>query len=269
MLDIVANANWERPIYFTGGSFGDANYLWMKDYLQLDGVCYKLVPIQTKIDPETPYDMGRIDTEKMYEIVTNWDWDNNGSDAIYHDPETRKNSITYRGNLARLVENLLQEGKTQKAKEILDLGMEKMPVDKFGYYTLLEPFISGYYQIGEKERAREIWQKVAKKYQESLQYYSQLGLDRQYQMGEEIITNIERYRSLVDLLLYNQDEQLIEEEAQKFNEYLQLFEHFYEDEEDYNPAQQEEQIDNKQEDLLPDNNLNQLPVDSAQTTPIP
>jgi hypothetical protein len=37
MLDVVANNNWKRPIYFTGGSFGDDDYLWMKDYLQLDG----------------------------------------------------------------------------------------------------------------------------------------------------------------------------------------------------------------------------------------
>jgi hypothetical protein len=43
MLDIIAENNWERPIYFTGGSFGDDDYLWMKDYLQLEGLCYKLV----------------------------------------------------------------------------------------------------------------------------------------------------------------------------------------------------------------------------------
>ena len=47
MLDVLANADWNRPIYFTGGSFDDADYLWMKSYLQLDGVCYKLVPIKT------------------------------------------------------------------------------------------------------------------------------------------------------------------------------------------------------------------------------
>ena len=35
MLDILANNNWERPLYFTGGSYNDAEYLWMKDYLQL------------------------------------------------------------------------------------------------------------------------------------------------------------------------------------------------------------------------------------------
>ena len=32
MLDIIANNNWERPIYFSGGAFGDDDYLWMKDY---------------------------------------------------------------------------------------------------------------------------------------------------------------------------------------------------------------------------------------------
>lgn len=65
MFDIIANNNWERPIYFTGGSFGDDDYLWMKDYLELDGMAYKLVPIRTPIDPRNPFDMGRIDTENV------------------------------------------------------------------------------------------------------------------------------------------------------------------------------------------------------------
>src|SRR5690554_1301171 len=61
MLDIIANNNWERPIYFSGGSFGDDDYIWMKEYLQLEGVVYKLVPIKTPIDKRNPFDMGRID----------------------------------------------------------------------------------------------------------------------------------------------------------------------------------------------------------------
>ena len=36
-------------IYFSGGSFEDGEYLWMKDYLQLDGLTYKLVPIKTNL----------------------------------------------------------------------------------------------------------------------------------------------------------------------------------------------------------------------------
>ena len=161
MLDIIANNNWERPIYFTGGSYGDDDYLWMKDYLQLEGVAYKLVPIKTPVNPRNPFDMGRVNTDKMYDIVTHWDWGNMGDPNIYHDPETRKNSITYRSNLARLVENLLNEGDKERAKEILDLGMKNMPVDYYGYYTLLEPFIDGYYKVGEDEKARQLWNKVA------------------------------------------------------------------------------------------------------------
>ena len=32
-------------------------------------------------------------------------------------------------------------------EEVLDLAMEKMPIDFFGYYSLLYPIIDGYYRI--------------------------------------------------------------------------------------------------------------------------
>lgn len=227
MLDIIANNNWVRPIYFTGGSFGNDDYLWMKDYLQLDGVAYRLVPIKTPVDPENPFAMGRIDTEKMYNIVMDWYWGNSGDPDIYYDPETRKNAITYRSNLARLVAALIAEGDLERAENVIDLAMEKMPVEHYGYYSLLEPFISGYYEVGETEKARQLWQQVAQKYQENLTYYSTLDLDRQLARGSEIVTDIERYRSLVDLLVIHDEQELAQEEAQEFNKYLMLFQHFY------------------------------------------
>ena len=90
MLDIIAENNWERPIYFTGGSFGDDDYLWMKDYLQLEGLCYKLVPIKTPIDQSNPYEMGRVNSEKMYSMVKDWDWGTKGNVDVYFDVESRK-----------------------------------------------------------------------------------------------------------------------------------------------------------------------------------
>ena len=257
MLDIIANNNWERPIYFTGGSFGDDDYLWMKDYLQLDGLTYKLVPIRTPIDRRNPFDMGRIDTDVMYDNVKSWDWGNSESPDIYHDPETRKNAITYRSNLARLVEALIEEKKINKAKEILDLGMEKLPVKYYEYYTLVEPYISGYYEIGEKEKAREIWAEVAKKYQEQLNYFGSLNLERQYSYAEEIVTNVERYRSLIDLLLINQDREIMDKEVEEFNRNLRMFSRLYSSDEEYDDP---ETIRKQEEDLLKEfQNSQELP----------
>ena len=224
MLDIVANNNWERPIYFTGGAFGDDDYIWMKDYLQLDGLCYKLVPIRTYVDRANPFDMGRVDPEKMYSLVSEWKWGNSGNDNVYHDVETRKNGITYRGNLARLIEALINNDELEKAEEIADLAMEKMPVDVFGYYTLLEPYISAYYQVESKDKARNLFKDVSKKYQENLTYYSSLSLKNQRRMFEEIYTDIERYRGLVDVIIINDDdEEFIKTEMEAFNNTLRLF----------------------------------------------
>ena len=227
MLDVVANNNWERPIYFTGGAFGNDDYIWMKDYLQLEGICYKLVPIKTAVDKANPFDMGRVDSDVMYDLVKSWDWGNSGDPEMYHDVETRKNGITYRGNLARLIEQLINEEKLTKAEEIADLAMEKMPVNIFGFYTLLEPYIIGYYNVNATEKAQQLFKEVSVKYQENLTYYSGLTIDNQEQLFEEIYIDIERYRGLVDVLLVNEDDTtFIEAEMKNFNSYLRLFSHF-------------------------------------------
>lgn len=229
MLDVLASNDWERPIYFTGGSYSDSDYIWLKDYLQLEGIVYKLTPVKTKVNPKNPFDMGRINTDSMYDQVMQWEWGNLGSDKIYHGPETRKNAITYRSNLARLIEALLEKGEEEKAEDILDLAMEKMPVKYFGFDTLLEPYILGYYQIGKPEKAREIWHEVAQKYQQWLTYYSGLSQENQINAFQDIYSQIEKYRSLVDILVIAQDEDIVKDEAVKFNGFIDKFAHFFND----------------------------------------
>jgi hypothetical protein len=228
MLDIVNENNWKRPIYFTGGSFGEDDYIWMKDYLQLDGMCYKLVPVKTSNGKESPnpLEMGYLDSDKMFDIVMKWDWGNSGNPEMYHDPETRKNGITYRTNLARLMETLINEGKNDKAEKIIELAMTKMPIDYFEYYTLVEPFAQGYYEIGKKDKARAILKNLITKYQEELTFFSGLKSNEQIKMATDIVTDIERYRGLLEIMQISDDLEFYNQEKVKFNNFNKMFAHF-------------------------------------------
>ena len=232
MLDILANNAWKRPIYFTGGSYYDTEYLWMKEYLQLDGLVYKLVPIRTKIPKNNPYELGKIDSELMYKIVKGWEWGNSNDPNIYHDPETRKNSISFRGNLHRLSLKLLEEGEIKKSEEILDLSLDKMPVDYFGFYSLLEPYISTYYKLEKFKKGDKLFISLSNKYQQNLKYYSNLSKSKDsrfsiYTYAENIITDTERYRSLVEAALNSNNTNFIGQVIEDYIKSTDYVKEFY------------------------------------------
>ena len=235
MLDILRNNDWKRPIYFTGGSYDDDEYIWMKEYLQLDGLIYKLVPIKTPENPQNPYQMGRIDSERMYNIVKKWDWGNANSPDIYHDPETRKNSISFRSNMARLAEQLVNENQAEKAIEILDLAMEKMPLDYFGYYSLLTPIAATYYRAESVEKGGSLAIQLAEKYANKLLYYESFSAADQQIYAETILSDVERYRAVVDVAVDANDTAVASALIKDFIENTRQFAPLYSAYEYYTP----------------------------------
>ena len=202
MLDLLANNNWERPIYFTGGAHAEEEYIWLKDYLQLDGLAYKLVPIKTSSKTEngrsrSVLDLGRIDTEVMYNNIQKWDWKNSNSDAIYVDVETRKNGISFRNNLVRLAEEFIKEENYVKAEEVLDLSIEKMPIKRYGHYGLVLGYVDNYYKINKKEKARNVANILATIFQDRIEYYSVLDNNSLSQHFDDIEATLLMYNNIV------------------------------------------------------------------------
>ena len=67
VLDILANFNWDRPVYFAI-TVGRDNFMGLEKYFQLEGLAYRLVPyISNATDGQT----GTIHTEVMYNNLIN------------------------------------------------------------------------------------------------------------------------------------------------------------------------------------------------------
>lgn len=227
MLDIVRNNNWKRPIYFSPGAFGDDDYIWMKDFLQLDGIIYRLIPVKTPLDKDAySFEMGRIDTDVMYKNVMKWTWGNGERTDIYHDPETRKNSISYRTNFTRLANALIAEGKTEKAEKVVDLAIAKLPLDYYEFYSLVDPLADNYYKLNRKEKARKVLKDLVAKYQDELKYFTALNPSEQNDFAVDIVTDIERYRGLLEIAKENKDQAFYNELKPTFNSFAQRFERY-------------------------------------------
>ena len=203
MLDILANFDWKRPIYFSGGSYADEEYIWLKEYLQLDGMSYKLVPIKTSMKGKSMFDMGRIDTEKMYANIQKLDWKNINSGKIYLDEQTKKNAISLRNNLMRLSETFAMEGDTAKAVEVLDLSLEKMPIKDFGHYSLSLGYPRMYYMLGEKEKAREAANTLFTIFDQHLTWYFNFDRTQRKWVSDEIDNTIYFLKEIVDQVKEN------------------------------------------------------------------
>ncbi len=228
MLDILANNNWERPIYFTGGAQAAEEYIWLKDYLQLDGLAYKFVPIKTTIENRSFMDMGRIDTDTMYAHVKKWSWKNSDGD-IYVDPETRKNGISFRNSLGRLADEFIKEGKFDKAEEILDMSVEKMPIEKYGYYRLIIGHIDSYYKINKPEKARKIVEFLIGNFQEKIIYFSGVSSYELTQNFSDLEGTLDLYRYIIATCAEFDTEEYAEKLKQEFMASVTLLEEVLEE----------------------------------------
>ncbi len=232
MLDILNNFDWKRPIYFTGGSNADSEYIWMKDYLQLDGLAFKLVPIRTPVGQNSMFDMGRIDPDKMYNNVKKWNFRNINDGKIYLDSQTKRNAISMRNNLMRLSETFVKEGDTLKANEVLDLSLEKMPIKDFGHYSIALGYPESYYKAGNTNKARQTTNTLLEIIEQRLIHYSTFKDEDINLMFDDLDTDLYMFQNVVrQAENFDSDPLYISKLKDRFLKNVKLFSHLLPDEE--------------------------------------
>ena len=107
-----------------------------------------------------------------------------------------------------------------------------MPLGYFGFYSLLEPYISSYYKLGKFKKGNELFSQLSKKYQQNLKYYSSLSKSKEskfsiYSYAENIVTDTERYRVLVESVLKSNNIDFIGKSIEEFIYSTKYVEEFY------------------------------------------
>ena len=182
IMDILANFNWERPVYFAITT-GNAAYIGLEKYFQLEGLAYRLVPFEGKsFDGQTGY----VNTDIMYEnLMTKFEYGNMDDPSVYMDENNRRMCMNLRNNFARLAEALFREGKKDKAVEVLDRCIATMPNENIPYNFFILPAVESYYKMGEYDKANEIVKILLTMYTQESDYYFALDNERFKQIKNE------------------------------------------------------------------------------------
>ena len=171
MLEMLAEANWERPIYIAV-SVGREEQLGMENHFIQEGLAYRFTPFDSKQTGVT------IDSEKMYDNLMNkFKFGGIDKPGIYIDENAMRMCYSHRRIFSQLVGQLIKEGKKDKAKAALDYAEKVIPAVNVPYdwQNGAVQMAEAYYQLGETAKADQMMKELADKSVEYMTWY--LSLD--------------------------------------------------------------------------------------------
>jgi hypothetical protein len=172
MLEMLANTNWERPLYMAI-TVGSENHLNLGDNFMQEGLAYRITPFNTT-------QLGaRIDAEKMYDnMMHKFKFGGIDNPDIYLDETVMRMCQTHRRTFVQLAAQLVKEGKNDKALKALDYCQQVVPSTTVPHDYIMsssKEMADLYLQLEQTDKAMTILNDLANKSVEYLSWY--LSLD--------------------------------------------------------------------------------------------
>ena len=221
VLDMIANNNWERPLYFAI-TIGRDKYINLQDYFQLEGLAYKFVPIKTPGDGGI--NIGRVNSKLMYKnVMENFKWGNMNNPKVYIDENNSRMMMNIRNIFDRLAETLVAEGQKDKAGLVLDRCNELIPdkIVSYNYYSMM--MAETYFKAGQPAKAKDIINTIMANYKEQLDYYFKLNKPMRNSVDEDMQRVLYFMREMSMICTRNNQPELLKEVSTSFNSYFQRY----------------------------------------------
>ena len=175
MLEMLANTNWERPLYMAI-TVGSNNHLNLTNNFLQEGLAYRITPFDNA-------KLGRtIDSEKMYDnLMHKFKFGGIDNPDIYLDETVLRMCDTHRRLFVQLASQLIKEGKKDKALEVLNYCEKVIPSTTVRHdyiYSSSKEMADNYKALGEIQKAEEILDQLANNSVEYASWYLSLDDDR-------------------------------------------------------------------------------------------
>ena len=196
MLEMLAQCNWERPLY-VATTVGSDNYMNLGDNFVQEGLAYRITPFNTKAPGAKNFD-----TEKTYNNVMNrFKWGGLNKPGLYIDETVMRMCYTHRHLFATLAMQLIAEGQNVKAEKVLRKSEKVLPE-----YNVPYTFMSGasdlaraYALIGKKADAARILNKVWADAKSYADYYLQLTGSRFMMSQNDVLRQLYIMQNIADM----------------------------------------------------------------------
>jgi tetratricopeptide (TPR) repeat protein len=217
VLDLLANNDWERPVYYAITVSSD-NYLNLSNYFQVQGLSYRIVPVKTEsYYPNT----GGIDTDIVFDKIINvFRWGGIENQDVYLDENVYRMLSNYRNNFGRLAEALISEGKTDSAKVVLEKCLHLMPDETMPFDVFTLSIAESYFRLNEPEKALEVINKLKDNTLDELNYLVSLEKKFDNALSYEKRLNLHVLNELIRILRENGRDDLRIELESKFQDYI-------------------------------------------------
>ncbi len=193
-LDLIAQNNWERPIYFNNTSLLGTNFN-LRNYVVQEGITFRLLPIE---NPESEGTM--VNTDVMFDnLMEKFQWRGLDDPTIYYTADYRNFVLNHRSAFNTLAETLIKEGDGDRAKQVLLRCLDVMP-DKgipFDYFSARTMTLLT--QVGENDKAKEMAEIIGIRADENLKYLTENNISDTYQARNSLVTLNEIVRSLKNI----------------------------------------------------------------------
>ena len=175
VLDVIASNINDRPIYFAV-TCQKSKLMGLQDYLQLEGLSLRIVPVKSKSDPNYGVvGSGRVHTEKAYDNIMNkFRWGNFDKEELFVSSSYGPSIQTTQLAMVRTAFRLIDEGKKDKAIKLMDKFFEAFPDMNFPYSFETWSNIGVYLAADAYEKAKPHIEILANRLQQDLDFYTSL-----------------------------------------------------------------------------------------------